>query len=49
MVLVAGGMVIEFAMVLADARDGRRVSKPAVWALILGPARGLLLYRQRVW
>jgi hypothetical protein len=43
-VLIAGGMFIAFVMVLSDARDGRRVSKAAVWALILGPAWGLLLY-----
>ena len=42
--LIAGGMFIAFVMVLADARDGRRVSRPAVWALILGPAWGLFLY-----
>ena len=43
-VLMAGGMFIAGAMVLFDARDGRRLSRPAVAALIAGPAWGLLLW-----
>jgi len=43
-VLVAGGMFLAFAVVLFDARDGRRVSRPAVVALALGPAVVALLF-----
>lgn len=44
-VLIAGGMFIAFVMVLCDARDGRRVSRPAMLALIAGPLWGLFLWR----
>lgn len=44
LVLIAGGMFIAFVMVLCDARDGRRVSRPALGALIAGPTWGLFLW-----
>ena len=42
--LMCGGMFMAAVMVFADARDGRRVSRPAIWALVLGPAWLLLFY-----
>lgn len=42
-VLIAYGMFIAFAMVLADARDRRRLSLPAIAALVLGIAWVLLV------